>query len=146
MEARRRRDLLCKEQARKCLLFFKKFICGGSFGVPAPGGPWIQKQVQMHGGKGTTAGLQWCHQSGAPRPDRVIPVLSRNSWRSSGLHLVLLPNWPGLHRRGFPFRPPGSTPHLATDCIPRRRLLREPPWLACAIYTASQVCPASLLL
>ena len=26
------------------------------------------------------------------------------------------------------------------------RLLREPPWLACAIHTANQVCPASLLL
>ena len=26
------------------------------------------------------------------------------------------------------------------------RLLREPPWLACAIHTASQMCPATLLL
>ena len=38
-------------------------------------------------------------------------------------------------------------PHTVGESSPRgMRLLREPPWLACAIHTANQVCPASLLL
>lgn len=57
MEARRCRDLLCKEQARKCLLFFKKIICGGdllAFPLPAPRG--YKSRCRCTAGKGLRQG------------------------------------------------------------------------------------------